>query len=66
VLENLEPTYMLESDYLDDPKRPGAVTTPWDMANNIARIATKSKDMEEKVYRINVDNITKTYGVKPP
>jgi TatD-related deoxyribonuclease len=66
VLENLEPTYTLESDYLDDPKRPGAVTTPWDMANNIARIATKSKDIEEKVYRINVDNIAKTYSVRPP
>ncbi len=66
VLENLEPTYTIESDYLDDPKRPGAVIYPWDMANHITRIATKSKSVEEKIYKINLDNIVKTYNIEPP
>lgn len=66
VLENIEPTYTVESDYLDDPKRPGAVIYPWDMASHITKIAAKSKSVEERIYKINVDNIAKTYNVEPP
>ena len=63
---SLEPVYMLESDYLDDPKRPGAVVYPWDLAFNVRRLAAVSSELEERLYRVNVDNIAKTYNVKPP
>ena len=66
ILKNLEPFYMLESDYIDDPKRGGAVAYPWDVANNINKIVKENKDMEEKAYKILVDNITLTYQVEPP
>jgi len=66
TIENLEPKYTIESDYLDDPKRPGVVISPWDMANHITRIALKSKELEERIYKVNVDNIIKTYKIKPP
>jgi TatD-related deoxyribonuclease len=66
TIEKLEPTYMIESDYLDDPKRPGAVTYPWDMADNVRRISSKSREIAERMYKVNVDNVAKTYKIKPP
>ena len=66
AVENMEPVFMVESDYLDDPKRPGAVVYPWEMSSYIQKLASQSEGFKEKMYKVNVDNIVKTYGVKPP
>ncbi|MEM0366585.1 MAG: TatD family hydrolase [Acidilobaceae archaeon] len=64
AITNLNAIFMFESDYLDDPKRPGVVAYPWVMAENIIRIAREHLELEEKLYKINVDNIIKLYGIE--
>ncbi len=64
IVGRIPPVYMLESDHIDDPMRPGAVVYPWVMAEHVQRLARKAG--EEYMYRVNVDNIVKVYGVEPP
>ncbi|MEM1927220.1 MAG: TatD family hydrolase [Acidilobaceae archaeon] len=66
ALSALEPVYMVESDYLDDPSRPGAVTQPWEMARLVHQLAER-EEWREKLYRVNVDQVLRVYDrVKPP
>ncbi len=62
----LEPVYMVESDFIDDPARPGVVVYPWEMALAMERLARRSLVDEEYLYKINVDNVVSVYGVRPP
>ncbi len=64
VLGKIDPVFVLESDHIDDPMRPGAVVYPWAMAEHVQRLARKLS--EEYLYKINVDNVVKIYGVEPP
>ena len=64
VLGRIPPVFMIESDHIDDPKRPGAVVYPWVMASHIQRLAKKIGD--DYLYKINVDNIVRVYRVEPP
>ena len=64
VLGKFPPVFMLESDHIDDPMRPGAVVYPWVMAQHVRRLSRKVG--EEYLYKINIDNIVKTYRVSPP
>ncbi|MEB3774539.1 MAG: TatD family hydrolase [Desulfurococcales archaeon] len=66
VFKELEPFYMIESDFIDDPARPGAVVYPWEMAGEVARLRDKGVVDEEYIYKVNVDNIVKLYRVEPP
>ncbi len=60
------PKYMVESDFIDDPKRPGVVIEPWNMIENQIKILNEGHVGEEYLWKINVDNVVKFYGVKPP
>lgn len=60
------PHYMVESDFLDDPKRPGAVVEPFRIPEEIAGAAGEVEVNEEYLWRICVDNVVEFYGVKPP
>ncbi len=64
VLGKIEPVFILESDHIDDPSRPGAVVYPWVMAETVQKLAEKHVVSEEYLYKINVDNVEKLYGVK--
>ncbi len=64
ALGRVEPVFMLESDHIDDPMRPGAVVYPWVMADHVQRIAKRVG--EEYLYKVNVDNIVRVYRVEPP
>ncbi len=59
-----EPVFMVESDFIDDPRRPGVVVYPWVMAEKVRELA--SKGYEEWAWRVAVDNIVKAFGVEPP
>ncbi|MEB3789751.1 MAG: TatD family hydrolase [Desulfurococcales archaeon] len=63
VLGKIEPVFVLESDFIDDPARPGAVVYPWIMADTVQRLVAHRSVDEEYLYRINVDNVEKIYGV---
>ncbi len=62
----LEPKYMVESDHIDDPKRPGVVIYPWEMVKNQLVLLERGLVDEEYLTRINVDNVVETFGVEPP
>ena len=62
----LEPRYMVESDHIDDPKRPGIVVYPWEMAKNQVELLKEGKVDEEYLWKLNVDNVSAVFGVEPP
>ncbi len=65
IFDRVEPKFMVESDYIDDPRRPGVVVYPWEMINNELRLLEKGVLSEELLYKVNVDNIVEFYGVNP-
>ncbi len=56
---------LVESDHIDDPKRPGVAMYPWDIAISIDKLREDGFD-EEILHRILVDNVVKLFGAKPP
>ncbi len=62
----LEPKYMPESDHIDDPKRPGVVMYPWEIPKSFRKLIERGVISEEYAMKLNVDNVVKYYGVKPP
>lgn len=57
---------MLESDFIDDPSRPGTSAYPWEIPDTISMFVEKNILSEEQAYKMLVDNVVKTFGVKPP
>lgn len=66
AVKELDPVYMVESDFIDDPARPGVVVYPWEMALAMERILRRGLASEDYLYKINVDNVVKAYRVEPP
>ncbi len=64
--KKLTPTYMVESDFIDDPKRPGVASWPWEIIENQVTILKEGILDEEYIFKLNVDNVVKFYGVNPP
>jgi len=52
-----KPTYLIESDFLDDPKRPGAVIPPWSIQKNWKKIIKAGQCSLEYALKVNVDNV---------
>jgi len=50
------PLYVVESDFLDDPSRPGAVIPPWSLAKKIRKLD------ERLIRKICIENMRLTYG----
>lgn len=57
---------MVESDFIDDPSRPGVSAYPWEIPSVIENHLRNGVLSEEQAYRILVDNIVKYLNVKPP
>jgi len=57
---------MLESDFLDDPRRPGVSAYPWDIPAVVRDLVKRGVLGEEQAYRVLVDNVVKYLNVKPP
>lgn len=57
---------LVESDYIDDPRRPGAVMYPWDISREVEKLLSRGEDYEEVLTKYLVDNVASLYGVSPP
>jgi TatD-related deoxyribonuclease len=57
---------MVESDYIDDPKRPGVSAYPWDIPVRLGELLKEGVIDEEYAWKIMVDNISLAYRVEPP
>lgn len=53
--------YLVESDYLDDPKRPGAVIPPWTIPKTWRKLLAEGLCDVSYVQTINVDNVVALY-----
>lgn len=66
AFKELKPEYMIESDHIDDPARPGSVVYPWEMIRSEKILLKKGIVTEEYLYKINVDNVVNFYNVSAP
>jgi len=56
--------FVVESDFLDDPARPGAVVAPWSISRTFARLISRGVLSSSDAERILVKNIEELYGVE--
>jgi TatD-related deoxyribonuclease len=66
ALHEAGPTFIPESDFLDDPRRPCVAQCPWAIPSELRRLLEDGVASEDDVYRVNVDNVARFYGVEPP
>jgi len=59
------PGAMLESDYIDDPKRPGLVMYPWEISENVKKAIEEGVIDEDDAYVLGVGSVKRIYGVEP-
>ena len=55
------PVFVVESDYIDDKSRPGAVIPPWTLAAKLRQYVAKGVLSEEDMYKICVENVRAIY-----
>ncbi len=55
--------FMMETDYIDDPRRPGAVLGPKTVPKRTLNLLQKGNLTEKQAYEIHKINPEKTYGI---
>lgn len=55
--------FLMESDYIDDLKRPGAVVSPTNIPRVCRYLLEKELITEEELYKIHEDYIIEAYGI---
>ncbi len=66
VLRKTPVHVLTESDFIDDPRRPGVSSYPWDIPARLSELVAAGIVDEEYVYKIEVDNIVRAYDVEAP
>lgn len=55
--------FVVESDFIDDPKRPGAVIPPWTLARKLRNYVASNVINEDFLHKLCVENLSKVYGI---
>lgn len=55
--------FLLETDYMDDPKRPGAVLGPKSVPRRVNQLKGR-EDLKERLWKVNKEYPEKIYGVQ--
>jgi TatD-related deoxyribonuclease len=55
--------FLMESDYIDDLKRPGAVVGPRSVPRISIKLLEEGRVEEEDLWRIHQDNVEEAYGI---
>lgn len=63
VLESSLSKVLVESDFIDDPKRPGVVMYPWDLAREVGKIIAREDRHEEVLRKYLIGNVEELYEV---
>ncbi len=53
----------METDYIDDPRRPGAVLAPKSVPTLTKKLTEENIMSEHQAYMIHVENPQKTYDI---
>ena len=56
--------FMMETDYIDDPRRPGAVLGPKTVPKRTFELLESGRATDEDLFMIHQQNPEKTYGIK--
>lgn len=56
---------MVESDFIDDPRRPGVAAYPWEIPEAIGELINEGELAEDRAYRLMVDNVGRVFGISP-
>jgi len=62
AMRRVAPMYMIESDYIDDPRRPGVAAYPWEIVENQLRLLKDGIVDTRYLRKLNVDNVERVYG----
>ena len=57
------PRFVVESDFIDDPRRPGAVIPPWTLVRKLRTYLINGFIGEDFLHTLCVENISRVYGV---
>lgn len=60
------PVFVVESDYIDDRSRPGAVIPPWTLASKLRQYVSKGVLSADDMYKICVENVRSIYRWRLP
>jgi TatD-related deoxyribonuclease len=55
--------FLMETDYIDDPRRPGAVLGPRTVPKLTIALFTEHIMTEQQLYKIHVENPQNTYNI---
>jgi len=66
AVRRIKPVYIIESDFIDDPKRPGVSSYPWEIIDNQEKLISEGLVDEEYIAKINIDNVVKFYEAPSP
>jgi TatD-related deoxyribonuclease len=58
--------FVMETDYMDDPDRPGAVLGPKTVPKRTRHLLEEGIWGEEAAWAVHVENVRDLYGVEPP
>ncbi|OYT40466.1 MAG: hydrolase TatD [Desulfurococcales archaeon ex4484_58] len=57
---------LVESDFIDDPRRPGVSSYPWDIALRINKLLEHGVLDRDYIYEVMVDHVVEAYGLEYP
>jgi len=63
-VKELAENMLIESDYIDDPRRPCVSSCPWDVVDRELELVKEGVVDVDTLYKINIDNVVKAYGVE--
>ena len=59
------PGTLLESDYIDDPKRPGIVMYPWEVGESVKIAVEEGIISVDDAYVLGIESVKRIYGLEP-
>ncbi len=62
VRSNLD-KLLVESDFIDDPRRPGVVTTPWELCEALNKLVSENLIDVDTYERVNVTNVIEFFNI---
>ncbi len=59
------PRFVVESDFIDDPRRPGAVIPPWTLVKKLRNYVIGGFINEDFLHSLCIENVKRIYGIDP-
>ncbi|MEM4576499.1 MAG: TatD family hydrolase [Candidatus Nezhaarchaeales archaeon] len=57
-------TFLVESDFIDDPNRPGVVSYPWAIATEVLEMLSSNLVSKDHIRKVFIDSFEEVYDIK--